>query len=192
MRSKLGIDQLFSNTVPLQVLVCCFYQIFVSFVPSRVLRRVFPPVVTGTCLVLLGSALIGAGFANWGGGIFCSSQVLTTKIPCSGNGEVVLAFGHRVYLGLGLVVFFAIIFAELFGSPFIRNIEVIVGLLVGMIVASSVHYSSCDETGTCKSLRCAPFINRHPPCGSFDLVTVTIGYCMIEVPHGRFAGSIAP
>lgn len=135
------------------VLVCCFYQIFVSFVPSRVLRRVFPPVVTGTCLVLLGSALIGAGFANWGGGIFCSSQVLTTKIPCSGNGEVVLAFGHRVYLGLGLVVFFAIIFAELFGSPFIRNIEVIVGLLVGMIVASSVHYSSCDETGTCKSLR---------------------------------------
>lgn len=54
-----------------------------------------------------------------------SAQVLTTKVPCSGNGEVMLAFGHRVYLGLGLVVFFAIIFAELFGSPFIRNIEVL-------------------------------------------------------------------
>lgn len=54
-----------------------------------------------------------------------AAQVLTTKIPCSGNGEVVLAFGHRVYLGLGLVVFCAIILAELFGSPFIRNIEVL-------------------------------------------------------------------
>lgn len=52
------------------------------------------------------------------------AQVLTTKLPCTGNGEVVLAFGHRVYLGLGLVVFFAIVFAEMFGSPFIRNIEV--------------------------------------------------------------------
>jgi xanthine/uracil permease len=58
-----------------QILVCSFYQIFISFVPSRLLRRVFPPVVTGTCLVLLGSALIGAGFQNWGGGAYCASQV---------------------------------------------------------------------------------------------------------------------
>ena len=50
---------------------------------------------------------------------------MTTKALCSGNGEVMLAFGHRVYLGLGLVVFFAIIFAEMFGSPFIRNVEVV-------------------------------------------------------------------
>lgn len=134
------------------ILVCCFYQIGVSFVPSRVLRRLFPPVVTGSCLVLLGTALIGSGFANWGGGVFCSSQVLTTKIPCSGNGEVVLAFGHRVYLGLGLVVFFAIILAEVFGSPFIRNIEIVIGLLVGMIVAASSKYTNCND-GVCITYR---------------------------------------
>ena len=51
-------------------------------------------------------------------------QVLTSKVPCTGNGEVVLAFADKNYLGLGLVVFFGIIAAELFGSPFIRNIEV--------------------------------------------------------------------
>jgi hypothetical protein len=51
-------------------------------------------------------------------------QVLTSKAPCTGNGEVVLAFADKNYLGLGLVVFFGIIAAELFGSPFIRNIEV--------------------------------------------------------------------
>lgn len=134
------------------LLVCCFFQMAISFVSSRVLRRVFPPVVTGTCLVLLGAALIGSGFQNWGGGVYCSSQVLTTRVPCTGNGEVVLPFGHRAYLGLGLVVFFSIIFAEMFGSPFIRNTEVVVGLLVGMIVASNVHYTDCIE-GVCTTKR---------------------------------------
>jgi xanthine/uracil permease len=71
--------------------------------------------------------------------------VLTTKVPCSGNGDVTLPFGHRVYLGLGLVVMISIILAELFGSPFIRNTEVIVGLFFGMIVAASTHYT--DKTG---------------------------------------------
>ncbi|KAG0631559.1 hypothetical protein M758_1G262300 [Ceratodon purpureus] len=134
------------------ILVCAWYQVAISFVPSRVLRRVFPPVVTGTCLVLLGTALIGSGFQNWGGGIYCAQQVLTSKVPCSGNGEVALAFGHRVYLGLGLVVMVAIILAEFLGSPFIRNTEVIIGLFVGMIVASSVHYTDCND-GVCTSYR---------------------------------------
>ena len=51
-------------------------------------------------------------------------QVLTTKVPCSGNGTVVLPFGHPNYLGLGLVVFVSFIVIELFGSPFIKNAQV--------------------------------------------------------------------
>jgi len=134
------------------ILVCAWWQVAMSFVPTKVLRRVFPPVVTGTCLVLLGTALIGSAFENWCGGIYCGGQVLTTKALCTGNGEVILPFGHRVYLGLGLVVFFAIIFAEMFGSPFIRNTEVIIGLAVGMIVASATHYTDCND-GICKKYR---------------------------------------
>jgi hypothetical protein len=49
--------------------------------------------------------------------------VLTTKALCT-DGEVSLPFGHRYYLGLGLVVFFALVFNEIFGSPFMRNIQV--------------------------------------------------------------------
>jgi xanthine/uracil permease len=59
----------------LQLLVCAWYQVAVSFVPTRALRRIFPPVVTGTCLVLLGTSLLGSGFQNWGGGSYCASQV---------------------------------------------------------------------------------------------------------------------
>lgn len=41
------------------ILVCAWWQVAMSFVPTKVLRRLFPPVVTGSCLVLLGTALIG-------------------------------------------------------------------------------------------------------------------------------------
>jgi len=52
-------------------------------------------------------------------------QVLTSKVPCSGNGEVQLPFGHRNYLGLGSVVFFTLIVTDIFGSPFLRNCQVL-------------------------------------------------------------------
>ncbi|KAH8939363.1 hypothetical protein BDL97_15G033700 [Sphagnum fallax] len=133
------------------IMVCCWYQVLVSVCPPRALRRIFPPVVTGSCLILLGISLVTTGFQEWGGGSYCASQVLTTKALCT-DGEVSLPFGHRYYLGLGLVVFFALVFNEIFGSPFMRNIQVIVGLTVGMIVASSVHVSDCSG-GTCKRLR---------------------------------------
>lgn len=58
-----------------QVLVVCWYQVAVSFCPPRILRRIFPPIVTGTYLILLGVSLIGAGFQQWGGGTYCASQV---------------------------------------------------------------------------------------------------------------------
>jgi NCS2 family nucleobase:cation symporter-2 len=51
-------------------------------------------------------------------------QVLTTRTPCTGNGDVVLPFGHPYYLGLGFVVFLAFILIELFGSPFMKNTQV--------------------------------------------------------------------
>ena len=42
---------------------------FLSFVPVRVLQRIFPPVVTGTVILLIGASLVGdSGIANWGGG----------------------------------------------------------------------------------------------------------------------------
>jgi NCS2 family nucleobase:cation symporter-2 len=50
--------------------------------------------------------------------------VLTTKVPCTNNGTVVLPFGDRNYLGLGFVVFVSFIVIEFFGSPFMKNTQV--------------------------------------------------------------------
>lgn len=60
------------------VLVACFMEIGLSFVPPKVLRRMFPPLVTGTCVTLIGVALTSTGIKYWGGGVFCAENDLSS------------------------------------------------------------------------------------------------------------------
>lgn len=40
-----------------------------SFSPPRALKRIFPPIITGTVIFLIGASLVGSsGIPNWGGG----------------------------------------------------------------------------------------------------------------------------
>lgn len=49
--------------------MCSFLEMALSFVPTAKLRKIFPPLVTGVTVVLIGASLIGdSGFLNWGGG----------------------------------------------------------------------------------------------------------------------------
>jgi len=134
------------------LLVCCFIEVAFSFLPAKALRATFPPVVTGTVVILIGANLLGTGFSYWGGGVYCAENVSTTHPTCSNNGETNLNFGNWRYVGLGFVVFFTLIVVEIFGSPFMRNIQVVIGLLVGMIVAASTHVTTCDKEGNCEKL----------------------------------------
>lgn len=58
------------QTTPLGTsLICSFLEIFMSFVSPRTLQRIFPPMVTGTVILMIGASLIGSsGIPNWGGG----------------------------------------------------------------------------------------------------------------------------
>lgn len=50
-------------------MLCSLLNMGLSFVPAKVLKRIFPPVVTGTVIVMIGASLIGeSGVLNWGGG----------------------------------------------------------------------------------------------------------------------------
>ncbi|MCO5600241.1 hypothetical protein L7F22_054351 [Adiantum nelumboides] len=149
------------------ILVVCWFQTAVSFLSPRTIRRIFPPVVTGTCLILVGVSLVATGFELWGGGQYCASQVLTTKVPCSGNGDVVLPFGHRYYLGLGFVVFITFILVELFGSPFMKNTQVILALVISMVIAALTHATDCKDN-------CAPAVCSAPVC--YDVLPFGVHY----------------
>ncbi|KAJ7815876.1 xanthine/uracil permease [Mycena olivaceomarginata] len=125
-------------------LICSLLEIGMSFVPSRVLQRIFPPMVTGTVILLIGASLIGSsGIPNWGGGSNdCQS------FPTSGIFELCptifaprpLPWGSPEFIGIGFLSFVSIILTERFGSPFLKNISIIVGLVIGCIVAGAAGY----------------------------------------------------
>ncbi|KAL4245118.1 nucleobase:cation symporter-2 (NCS2) family protein [Abortiporus biennis] len=125
-------------------IICSFLEIFMSFVSPRTLKKIFPPMVTGTVILLIGASLIGdSGILNWGGGSNdCSGR------PTSGIFELCptifaprpLPWGSPEFIGLGFLSFAAILLTELFGSPFLKNISIIVGLAVGCIVAGGAGY----------------------------------------------------
>jgi xanthine/uracil permease len=49
--------------------VCALLEIGLSFLPPKVLKKMFPPIVTGPTVMLIGIELVGsAGFNAWVGG----------------------------------------------------------------------------------------------------------------------------
>ncbi|KAF9535162.1 xanthine/uracil permease [Crepidotus variabilis] len=134
-------------------LICSFLEIFMSFSSPKVLKRVFPPLlmfVQGTVILMIGASLIGdSGAANWGGGSNdCQNR------PTSGIFQLCpTIFGPRA-----LPYVSAIILTEIFGSPFLKNISIIVGLLVGCIVAGATGYIS---SSTIKSAPAITFLWVH-------------------------------
>jgi uric acid-xanthine permease len=89
-------------------------------------RGILPPRQISTdCYVA--NATVPEGFSSVG---TCFAPTIVPKC-FPGNGEVALNFGHGAYLGMGLSVAGFMVIIELFGSPFMRNANVILGLLFG-------------------------------------------------------------
>jgi uracil-xanthine permease len=114
-----------------------------SFTPPRVLKKIFPPLVTGPTVMLIGVKLVQSGFQNWAGGSGdCKSR------PTSGlfqlcpniNAPHALPWGSAEFIGLGFSVFITIIICERFGAPIMKSTAVVIGLLVGCIIAGATGY----------------------------------------------------
>lgn len=67
-------------------------------------------------------------------------------------------WGSPEFVGLGFLSFSTIILTEIFGSPFLKNISIIVGLVVGCIVAGASGYIS---DSTIKSAPAVTFLWTH-------------------------------
>ncbi|BDR56268.1 nucleobase:cation symporter-2 family protein [Xylocopilactobacillus apis] len=83
------------------------------------LRKFFPPLVTGSLITLVGFTLIPVAFQNIGGGDGTSKN-----------------FGAPINLLLGLITALVIICINIWGRGFIQQISVLLGILVGSIVAA--------------------------------------------------------
>ncbi|KAG7104652.1 Uric acid-xanthine permease like protein [Verticillium longisporum] len=118
--------------------------VLISFLPPKIMLKIFPPIVTGPTVLLIGVKLIESGFKNWMGGSGpCASPSTAVGFFASCPNIAAphaLPWGSPEYFGLGLSVFVAIIAAERFGSPIMKSCAVIIGLLVGCIIAAATGY----------------------------------------------------
>ncbi|KAI8068397.1 permease family-domain-containing protein [Gongronella butleri] len=139
-------------------LVASVLSLIIAFLPPRVIRKLFPKIVSGIVLVVIGGSLLSTGMSNWAGGSGpCAAR------PTSGlfalcptiNAPNAQQWGSPVNFALGASVFATILVVELCGSIFLRNIGVIVGLLVGCIIAAGV--GMFDKSGI-ESARVITFI----------------------------------
>jgi len=122
---------------------CALLEILLSFAPPAVLKKVFPPLVTGPTVALIGVSLIQSGFQGWAGGSgACASRPTSGPyVDCPFVGAPhALPWGSAEFIGLGFSVFVTIILMERFGSPMMKSTAVVMGLLAGCIIAAATGY----------------------------------------------------
>ncbi|TIB97497.1 putative purine permease [Wallemia mellicola] len=110
-------------------------EIGISLLPSKVIKRICPRVVSSTVIIMIACNLIqSSGFVNWAGGSDC-----TTACP-SADAPRPLPYGAIEFIGLGFLAVLTILFVEIFGSPFMKSGSLIIALAVGSIVAAACGY----------------------------------------------------
>jgi NCS2 family nucleobase:cation symporter-2 len=123
--------------------VCALLEILMAFTSPRLLKKIFPPLVTGPTVMLIGVKLIQSGFQNWAGGSGdCQSRPETGlfRLCPNINAPHALPWGSAEFIGLGFSVFITIILCERFGAPIMKSTAVVIGLLVGCIIAAATGY----------------------------------------------------
>lgn len=91
----------------------------------------FPPLVTGSTLLALGTSL------------------LAVAITWAGGGYGVADFGHPFYIGVAALVLIVTLLVARFGRGFLCNIAILAGIAVGTLVAmvfGDVSFSGIEKT----------------------------------------------
>ncbi|EOD32357.1 hypothetical protein EMIHUDRAFT_253368, partial [Emiliania huxleyi CCMP1516] len=133
-------------------MVACFLEIAISFIPSRIRAKMFPPVVLGVAVMMIGAGLVSSGIKYVGGGVFCGENMATRAAAfgsgpqiCNENGDVTLAFGAPQHIGLAASVILFGVVLNVAGSPFLKSTFLFWGLVFGTIVAAISSYT--DDEG---------------------------------------------
>lgn len=127
------------------MLCCVWVQILMAFVPPKFLNKVFPKLITGSLLLLVGVYLVGNGMQNWGGSSNCHDGVGFYALCPNIGAPKPLIWGHPKLIGLGFSVFATIVVVESIGAPLMRSASVIIGLAVGCIISGATGYWSTDQ-----------------------------------------------
>ena len=148
---ELGLLDIYGATIAAGVI-----GIFIAPFIGKLLR-LFPPVVTGTVITVIGISLMGVGI-NWAAGGF-------------GNPD----YGNPLYLGVSFAVLIFILLITRFVKGFFSNIAVLLGILFGFAIALMLHKVNFDGLDQVKWFDVVlPFHFGMPVFDPWAIVTLTI------------------
>jgi len=111
---------------------------------SRLLP-LFPPVVTGTIIILvIGISLMRVGI-NWAGGGLPTLTKVVDGVPGAFPNP---GYGQLQGLGIALFVLLVILGLIKWGSGFVANVSVLLGIIAGAILASILGVMHFDKVAT--------------------------------------------
>lgn len=116
--------------------LCALLEVLLAFVPAKAMKKLFPPLVTGPVVLLVGAALIQSGMQDWAGGAGCYPDSLCNIQRPLRSYE----WGNGRYVGIGFSVVAAIMLCDRFGAPIMKSCSVFIGLVVGSIIAGACGY----------------------------------------------------
>jgi uric acid transporter len=105
------------------------------------LLPLFPPVVTGTIILVIGISLMRVGI-NWAGG---GLPTLTKVVDGAAGQFPNPAYGQLEGLGIALFVLLVILALIRWFSGFIANVAVLLGIIVGAIAATLLGVMQFDK-----------------------------------------------
>lgn len=128
------------------------------------LIRLFPPVVTGTIITIIGISLMPVAI-NWmGGGVGAKD------------------FGSFTNLGLAFLTFMIVVFVYRYGKSFIGNIAVLLGLLFGTIIAGFMGVVNFEAVESAEWISLVtPFAFGYPTFDWASIVSMLIVMLVVMV-----------
>ena len=110
---------------------------------SRLLP-LFPPVVTGTIILVIGISLMRVGI-NWAGGGLPTLTRVVDGVPGSFPNP---AYGQLPGLGIAFFVLLVILALIRLGKGFVANVAVLLGIVAGAVVATALGVMHLDRVAS--------------------------------------------
>lgn len=110
---------------------------------SRLLP-LFPPVVTGTIIMVIGISLMRVGI-NWAGGGLPTLTKVVDGVPGAFPNP-----GYAQLQGLGIALFVLMVILALikWGTGFLANVSVLLGIIAGAVLATALGVMNFDKVAT--------------------------------------------
>ncbi|MFB6463265.1 nucleobase:cation symporter-2 family protein [Bradyrhizobium tunisiense] len=122
------------------VIAAGIFGIIVAPFVSRLLP-LFPPVVTGSIILIIGISLMRVGI-NWAGG---GLPTLTKMVDGVAGSFPNPAYGQLQGLGISLFVLLFILGLIKWGTGFLANVSVLLGIIAGAVLASILGVMHFDK-----------------------------------------------